>query len=248
MNESSTNTAMIAIGTAAIGGQAVETVNARDLHAFLEIKAHFKDWISRRVTEYGFTEGQDFCSELSKSPNGGRPSREYHLSLDMAKELSMVERNEKGKQARQYFIECERRAKEVAPQLPQTMAEALRLAADQAERLEQQERALQEAAPKVDAYDRIAASDETLTITQAAKVLGVKRDHLTKWMAANGWVYRQNKSWVAYKTQETAGRLVYKEAKYTDNNTGQECAKPYCHVTSKGLAKLALAFGGEVVS
>ncbi|MGR4068273.1 antA/AntB antirepressor family protein [Billgrantia sp. C5P2] len=52
-------------------------------------------------SHYGFAEGQDFCSELSKTPNGGRPSKEYHLSLDMAKELSMVERNEKGKQARQ---------------------------------------------------------------------------------------------------------------------------------------------------
>lgn len=104
------------------------------------------------------------------------------------------------------------------------------------------ESTVSEQAPKVDAYDRIAASDETLTITQAAKVLGVKRDHLTKWMAANGWVYRQNKSWVAYKVQETAGRLVYKEAKYTDANTGMEVHKPYCHLTQKGLAKLAMIF------
>ncbi len=97
-----------------------------------------------------------------------------------------------------------------------------------------------EQAPKVAAYDRISASGETLTITQAAKVLGVKRDDLTRYMAAKGWIYRQNKSWVAYKSQETAGRLVYKEAKYTDDNTGMEVHRPYCHLTQKGLAKLAV--------
>tara|TARA_R110000765_G_scaffold195825_11_gene301325 strand:+ start:1843 stop:2598 length:756 start_codon:yes stop_codon:yes gene_type:complete len=102
------------------------------------------------------------------------------------------------------------------------------------------ESAVKEQAPKVAAYERISASDETLTITQAAKVLGVKRDHLTKYMAAKGWIYRQNKSWVAYKSQETAGRLVYKEAKYTDDNTGMEVHRPYCHLTQKGVAKLAV--------
>lgn len=67
--------------------------------------------MARRIADYGFEDGKDFCSFLSES-SGGRPSKEYHLSLDMAKELSMVERNEKGKQARQYFIVCERRAKD----------------------------------------------------------------------------------------------------------------------------------------
>jgi phage antirepressor YoqD-like protein len=111
-----------------------------------------------------------------------------------------------------------------------------------AEKNLEQEKRLAEQAPKVEAYDRISASSETLTITQASKVLGVKRESLTRWMAANGWIYRQNKSWVAYKAQETAGRLVYKEAKYTDDNTGMEVHKPYCHITQKGLAKLAMVF------
>lgn len=94
-------------------------------------------------------------------------------------------------------------------------------------------------APKAEALDRISASDETLTFTQAAKLLGIKRDDLTKWLHANGWVYRQNASWVAYDAQIRAGRLVYKEAKYTDEKTGQEVHKPYCHMTQKGLTYLA---------
>jgi len=106
-----------------IGKATVPTVNARDLHEFLEVQTRFNDWIERRIEEYDFEEDKDFCysylssktaeddfySNLSKSRSKiGRPSKDYHLSVDMAKELSMVERNAKGKQARQYFIECER--------------------------------------------------------------------------------------------------------------------------------------------
>jgi len=89
-------------------------VDARALHRFLEVEARFNDWIARRVSEYGFQEGEDFYSVLSKS-SGGRPGREYRITLDMGKELAMVERNDKGRQARRYFIECEKRLAQVAP-------------------------------------------------------------------------------------------------------------------------------------
>ncbi|WP_186205927.1 antA/AntB antirepressor family protein [Burkholderia gladioli] len=94
-----------------IGGEEVQTVDARRLHKFLEVQTAFKDWITRRIEEYGFNEGEDFCcSNLSSKPGqrGGHNRREYHVTLDMAKELSMVERTEKGREARRYFIECER--------------------------------------------------------------------------------------------------------------------------------------------
>ena len=94
-------------------------------------------------------------------------------------------------------------------------------------------------APKAEALDRISAGEDNLTFTQAAKVLSVKRNNLTQWLHANGWVYRQNKSWVAYEGQIRSGRLAYKEGKYTDENTGQEGIRPYCHITPKGLAWLA---------
>lgn len=78
------------------GGTPVQTVNARDLHAFLQVGSAFKDWIARRIDEYGFQEGKDFCSFLSES-SGGRPAKEYAIGIDMAKELAMVERNDQGK-------------------------------------------------------------------------------------------------------------------------------------------------------
>lgn len=90
-----------------------QTVNARELHSFLAIKTKFADWLTRRFKEYDFKEGADFITILNYETSP--PSKEYYLALDTAKEISMVERNEKGKQARRYFIECERKAKENIP-------------------------------------------------------------------------------------------------------------------------------------
>lgn len=84
-----------------------QTVNARELHSFLEVKTEFNVWFARRCQEYQFVDGIDFQSFLNETSNG-RPGTNAEISLDMAKELSMVERNEKGRQARQYFIECEK--------------------------------------------------------------------------------------------------------------------------------------------
>ncbi len=95
----------------------ISTVNARDLHTFIGVKKDFSNWIKDRIEKYGFTEGVDYVT-ISRSPiqaSGNRgASIDYHLTLDMAKELSMVERNEKGKQARLYFLECEKVAKQQA--------------------------------------------------------------------------------------------------------------------------------------
>lgn len=118
--------ALIPISQTAISGEPVETVDARDLHAFLQVKTAFNDWIARRISEYQFVEGQDFYSFLSES-GGGRPSKGYALTIDMAKELSMVERTDRGREARQYFIECERRLKSASKAVtaPETIGEAL---------------------------------------------------------------------------------------------------------------------------
>ena len=94
-----------------INGNAIETVSARELHSFLESKQDFSTWIKNRIEKYEFVENQDFIKlhkkmELSKT---GQVAIEYYVSVSMAKELAMVENNEKGKQARKYFIECEKK-------------------------------------------------------------------------------------------------------------------------------------------
>lgn len=90
-----------------------QTVSAKDLHVFLEVKTEFSNWI-KRMLEYGFQTGVDFTPFLTES-NGGRPGTDYALTLDTAKEISMIQRTEKGKQARQYFIECEKVVKSFKP-------------------------------------------------------------------------------------------------------------------------------------
>ena len=88
-------------------------VDARELHAFLGSKRDFSNWITQRIQKYGFEDGKDFSTNLLKS-QGGRPSKEYYLTLDMAKELAMVENNAKGREARQYFITAEETLKKLA--------------------------------------------------------------------------------------------------------------------------------------
>lgn len=105
---------LIAISNSPINGGVTQTVNARELHAFLGSKRQFADWINERIQKYGFVENQDFVifSQNCEKPKGGRPAKEFALTLDMAKELAMVENNDKGREARRYFIECEKALKQ----------------------------------------------------------------------------------------------------------------------------------------
>ncbi len=109
-------TQLIPVFTGQINHQSVQLVDARLLHEFLEVGKRFASWITERIDEYGFIENQDFICISQKREtqrkNGQRgitKTKEYHLTLDMGKELAMVERNEKGRQARRYFIECEKK-------------------------------------------------------------------------------------------------------------------------------------------
>lgn len=106
-------TALIPVYQSTIGIQTIQTVNACDLHEFLAVKTRFDKWIERRIETYGFQEDRDFTTV--NFDQGPVRTTEYHLSLDMAKELSMVERTAKGKEARQYFIECERQVLTSSP-------------------------------------------------------------------------------------------------------------------------------------
>jgi phage anti-repressor protein len=102
----------------------VNLVSARELHGFLEIKSKFVDWIERRISNYGFEENVDFtkvsdASQKKEASHGGQNKLDYILKIDMAKELSMVENNDKGRQARKYFIECEKKLVDVSTQSQQ---------------------------------------------------------------------------------------------------------------------------------
>lgn len=100
---------LIPVFNGTISNETTLLCNARDLHAFLEVGKRFASWITDRLNEYQFVENQDYIAISQKREIGhGRGRKDYHLTLDTAKELAMVERNEKGRQIRRYFIECEK--------------------------------------------------------------------------------------------------------------------------------------------
>jgi phage anti-repressor protein len=108
----STETALVPVFAGEINGSPAQLVNARDLHAFLQSGRDFSHWIKARITKYKFRENDDYLLAKfgEQLPSGTKYRTDYHLTLDMAKELSMVENNEKGQQARRYFIDMERQA------------------------------------------------------------------------------------------------------------------------------------------
>lgn len=175
-----------------------KAVTGRDLHEFLEIESRYNDWFPRMI-EYGFTAGQDFVlkNEYGQDKLGRRREVVNHIiTLDMAKEISMIQRTERGKQARQYFIECERQAKQMAPQLPQDYASALRELAASVEEKQKAQAELEAARPKVVFADAVATSKSEILIGELAKILrgnGIQigQTRLFTWMRENGFLIRR---------------------------------------------------------
>ena len=108
-----------------IDGNAVETVSARELHAFVEVGKDFSTWIKNRLETLGSIENEDYLVVQEVFPKmgekGGRPKTEYYLTLDVAKHLAMMEKNDKGKEVRDYFIECEKQLMQPKQMTPMEM-------------------------------------------------------------------------------------------------------------------------------
>lgn len=162
-------------------------VSARELHEFLEVSTDFRHWF-QRMCEFGFSEGQDFRTFLTES-TGGRRGQDAAVTIDMAKEICMLQRNEKGKMARQYFLQLERDWD--SPE--KVMARALQIADRRIKALESK---VQADAPKVLFADSVAASTSTVLIGELAKIMrqnginmGEKR--LFQWMRDNGYLVKR---------------------------------------------------------
>jgi len=248
-------TALIPITKDQIDGQQANTVNARDLHAFLEIGKKFTDWVKDRIGQFGFAEGQDFVvvEDLSTPTSGSPKARaqkitEYHLTLDMAKELSMVERNDKGKEARLYFLACERQAKQTIDPMaylndPAAMRGLLLTYTTKVLDLEEEKKIL---LPKATALDLIAtATASSMCITDAAKVLQVQ-PQVVLFPYLSGvakWIYRRagGKGWLGYQDKVQQGLVEHKVTEVTRGD-GTKKITEHVLITPKGLAKLAQVF------
>lgn len=174
----------------------VQAVMGRDLHTFLQIGARYNDWFPRMVA-YGFEEGTDYLLKNEyPTPPAGMPKQarlNHIVSLDMAKEIAMIQRSELGQQARRYFIEAEKQLQRQTqtksqPANPSDMSrlEILELAVTaKKERLalEAENKILQ---PKAEAYDAVCSSEGLYTMAEAAKILGTGRNSLFAQLRHNG--------------------------------------------------------------
>jgi len=197
-----TSTALIPVRQSEVNSETVQTVNARDLHLFLEIRKDFSTWIKDRIEQFDFTENQDFvCSPiLGSKGRGGHNAKDYHLTMDMAKELSMVERNDKGKEARKYFIECERVAKSAPILDPSRILSdpaAMRgLLLTYTEKVLALQDTIKEQTPKVIFADAVSASHTSILVGDLAKLLkqnGIEigANRLFEYLRAEGYLIRR---------------------------------------------------------
>ena len=198
------------------------TISGRELYEFLEVKTPYKQWFDR-VTEYGFIEHVDFMLFTQKcassNASGIQTKTDHQLTISMAKEIAMIQRNGKGKQARAYFIECEQKLKDMQlKQLPHDYISALKALIE----AEEQKIAMQ---PKVEYYHKVLNPDpdvlgfsKLVTSTAIAKDLGMSAQKLNKLLNQQGIIYKQSGIWYLYSKHEDK---IPEYADYTINEYGQ---------------------------
>ena len=224
-------------------------VSARDLHEFLGVGADYRHWFPR-MCEYGFTEGQDFNSvkndrvQMEGDRMVSRTVDDAILTIDMAKELCMLQRNEKGKQARQYFIQLEKDWN--SPE--KVMARALQIANKKLQVLEAK---AEENRPKVLFADSVATSHTSILVGELAKLLrqngvDIGGTRLFRWMRENGYLIRRSGSDYNMPTQRSMemGLFTIKETAITHAD-GTVTVSKTVKVTPKAQIYFVNKFLGE---
>lgn len=201
-----------------------KAVSARELYSFLEYdNSQFGRYVSSKIINNDFAiEGidyQQFDIRVDTFNGAQRQIHDYALSIDFAKKLSMLAKTSKGEEIRNYFIECEKQLQKQTISIPQTFAEALQLAADQAKQLELQ-------APKVESYDKFIDSSALQGFKEVANLLGLGRNTLMKKLRELKIITKGN---IPYQQYLNMGLFEVKES--TQN--GFSLATTY--VTPKGI-------------
>lgn len=185
------------------------TVSGRELHELLDVKTAYKDWFPR-MCEYGFAEGTDFCSFLSES-TGGRPATDHQLTIEMAKEICMLQRNDKGKQVRQYFLNLEK-----AWNTPEMiMSRALKMAENQICKLQAVNSELtvknQILQPKADYFDSLCDRALLTSFRETAKELNIKEKKFINFLIDKKYIYRDKKGKLMPYSSKNNGLFELKE-------------------------------------
>lgn len=178
-------------------------VSARELYDFLEVGERFGEW-AERMLGYGFSQNVDYQAVTvfvqHSNSLGGVSKKDFALTVEAAKEIAMLQRSEKGKQARLYFIECEKKLAALPSLAPTNLKEALLLAYQQQCTIEEQGAVIAELAPKADFYDAVTDSTDAVDLGTAAKVLnlGFGRTTLFEKLRDNKILMKNNQPFQKY--------------------------------------------------
>ena len=224
------------------------TVSGRELWEALEVETPYKKWFDR-MAEYGFSENLDFWTNLSES-TGGRPSTDHQLTIPMAKELCMLQRTEKGKFWRQYFINVEEKWN--SPEA--IMARALQLSNVKMKQLETTvsdlQKQMEQDKPKVLFADSVTASSSSILIGELAKLIkqngvDIGQRRLFEWMRVNGYLIKRKGSEYNLPTQRSMeqGLMEIKETSVV--HTGYTTISKTPKVTGKGQVYFINLFLGQ---
>lgn len=181
------------------------TVLGRDLYEALGVKTPYTQWFDR-MKDYGFTENADYTSfsQNCDKPLGGRPSTDHQLTIEMAKEICMIQRSEKGKQCRQYFIAVEEQFNN-----PQAiMARALRVADKELKRLTIENQVMK---PKADYFDALVERNLLTSFRETAKQLGYKERNFVNFLIEKKYVYRDKRGKLMPYAEKNDGLFEVKE-------------------------------------
>lgn len=173
-----------------LNGEKINSVNAREIHSHLGVKTHLSTWIQRAIEKYDFIENIDFSILKSGNPNGGLSKIDYIVTLDMAKELCMLENNPKGKEYRKYFIDIEK-SKNKPLTYEEIMQNALLIADKKVKELEHK---IEIDKPKVVFADAVSSTNTDLLIRDWAKSIGVQEKACRKWLIDKKLMFDSNKN------------------------------------------------------
>lgn len=216
-------------------------ISGRQLHMFLEVQTPYAKWFDR-MTEYGFTESADFWTNLSKTSSelGGRPATDHLMTLSMAKELAMLQRTEKGKEARRYFIRIEEEWNTPERVMARALRFSERILSDTKALLADAQEQIERDRPKVLFADSVSASHTTILIGELAKIIkqnGVDmgQNRLFQWMRDNGYLVSRQGSDYNMPTQRSMelGLFTIKETTITHAD-GHTSINKTTKVTGKG--------------
>ena len=219
-----------------------QTVSARELHGKLNIGTEFAKWFSR-MCEYGFCAENDYLEVIVKNDEnskGGRPATDYNISVDMAKQICMIQRTPEGKEVRQYLIDLEK-----AWNTPeQVFARALRMADETIKSLKdrckflgtqvvENQKVIAELQPKASYYDMILQCKDLISATIIAKDYGMSAKKFNEMLHEMGIQFKQGNTWVLYSKYQGSGYMKVKTHNYADAD-GIQHSREHSYWTQKG--------------